>query len=133
MRLYVKEENNITPSSFQLDFTQIPNIQDTNGPHWLSFEFWLLTSDVLVIASSFTCDVNWVDSTGVAQVLNGTPFSLGIPQTGRTPSTVIQMSRETGSSLWTFDTTLIGGAGSSKVGYRIMHTSAEACDISTWD
>lgn len=116
MGLYLKSADAIAPATASFDFNGIPDL--AVGPFWVSFAFWVDTDDGA--AGAFTCDINYTDPAGAPRVISGVPISLADP-TGFYTQPVQMVARQSSSSLWTFDTTLIGSAGTALVSYRVMH------------
>lgn len=123
---YVTGVNSVTPSSFTRDFN---DAIDTPCCYWVSFAYWTSVSDVA--AGAFTAEIEYVDPIGETRVISGVPISLDDP-TGFYSSPPAMIVRQAANSLWEINFTLIGPAGSSEMGYKVMHSAAASTDIQNW-
>ena len=117
MGLYLKAADGVAPSTFQIDMAAV---FDQPGPFWIAFDYWVHTVD-LSATGVFSADLNWLDRTGQARVINGLPIGM-YDSTGHNNNIAVNMiERQSGASAWTFDGLFAGTAGTSLISYRIMH------------
>lgn len=109
----------ITPVTSSFDFRVDATQFDQVGPYWLSLLAWVSTSAALTGALQFGMthrdpagnDILSPTITGLLVLADGTSIFSTAPE-------MIYLQNTT--SLWTFDTTLLGLALTSKVSYRMM-------------
>lgn len=106
-----------TTHSFDID-TGDDVLFDGPGPFWVSVQYWIDTPGG-VGAGAFTADFNYVDPTGVSRPISGSPISLQDPN-GIYIGPITPVVRQSNSSAWTFDATLIGIADGALISYRVM-------------
>jgi hypothetical protein len=129
-----KSVDNVAPSSFVLDLNTVPAVYNHKGPFWMSIDYWTSVADAA--AGNFLADLNWLDSTGTANAINGGAISLaaiGSVAGGKNLNVgVVRLERFSATSLFEFNATLAGPAGTSLISYRIMHGPAAPTDIQGW-
>lgn len=119
MTMIQKAFTNVTPVTDTFDFnsaTQLTGI----GPFWVSLSGWVETADAG--AGILVFGIRYRDPSGVDRDLNfntTTNLSLVDPD-GSFTTAVCTVIRESGSSMWELNSTLVGSAGTSKVSYRIV-------------
>ncbi len=128
--LYVRARDNVTPANFAVDFN---DVIDTPGPYMVGISAWVTTADLLAGVMQFA--INYEDPTASMRQLQfgvATQLTLSDP-TSQFSSDMLMLNRLSGSSIWTFDASLVfGSTGNALISYRIMHTSAAATDIQPW-
>lgn len=115
-----KNADDVTPANFQLDFNDIDWNSIYRIPHWLSWSYWVTTTDVT--AGIWSVDINWLDPNGDARVLNGGQLDLAGFGNTLVSNGVVPISRQSATSAWTFDALLTGLAATAKLSYRILVT-----------
>lgn len=127
--LYVRARDNVVPATFAVDFN---DIIDTPGPYMVGFSGWVSTADAGAGALDF--NVQYDDPTGTTRtVLFGPSTQLDLTDpTSFFATDMAMLTRLSGSSLWVLNSTLLGSAGSARISYRILHSSAAAGDLQAW-
>lgn len=128
--LYVRARDNVTPATFAVDFN---NVVDTPGPFMVGISAWVTTADALAGILLFA--LNYDDPTASSRQVQfaGATTQLVLADVNSQFATeMVMLNRLSGSSIWTLDTTLIALAGSAKISYRILHSSAAVGDLQAW-
>lgn len=117
MAMCLHKQDSIAPATDSLDFNLIASYP---GPFVVGLIAWVDTDDPLAGALSF--QMTHRDPTGADIVSPNIQGALSLSTGGARFATLMEpIVRQSGSSLWTFDTTLIGIAGSALVSYRLIH------------
>jgi hypothetical protein len=121
MTIGLIEKDGIVPVNGSFDFNSAPQFQLFGGPHWLSLLAWVDTPD-LAATGGLNFQMTHRDPTGadiVSSVIAGNLILNDGTSRFNTAPEMIQ--RQSATSLWTLDTTIIiGSVGTATVSYRMM-------------
>jgi hypothetical protein len=128
--LYVRARDNVVPANFTVDFN---DIVDTPGPFFVGITAWVSTADAAAGVLQF--GVQYADPTSSTRdvTFNVSPQLILSDPTSFFATDIVVLQRLANHSLWNFVSSLVAGiAGTSRISYRIINSSAAAPDLQAW-
>jgi hypothetical protein len=103
----------------------------------MSIDYWTSVADGTLVpsANSFTATLDWEDNAGNLRSVAGTsidPSVVDVLSGINMNTNVFRVERLSSSSIFQFNATLVGVAGTSLISYRVMHGPAAPTDIQGW-